>query len=176
MAQQLHAAGQSVDLLAMLDMGVREYQRLDVRTGLVALAEKAHRWLHVFPRLQPHERHAQLRERLRRWLTPRQIDTVSGDAAARLSSAYQLRPYPGRVTVFWAEDVPRPLAGRRDPREGWAELAAGLEIIPVPGDHVLMLTEPRVHVLGEAVRTCLVRAQSDHRTPSSASMRVAALA
>jgi thioesterase domain-containing protein len=159
MARQLTADGQSVGFLGLLDTGVGEVHQ---GRGVLMLAERAYRWLYLFQRLTPRERRAQFKERFRRTFTPRAADTSAAVAASTLGNRYRPGPYPGRVTLFWADYVPRPLGGMPDTREGWARLAAGgLDVHPVPGDHVLIVTEPRVHRLGKALKETLTRAQHE---------------
>jgi thioesterase domain-containing protein len=161
MARQLDSAGDTIGLLAVLDTGIGEAHG---GSGLQSLIEKAHRWIYVFAHLAQHERMAQLKERFRRTFTPRVADTVAQDAATRLTARYRPGAYAGRVTLFWANYVPRPLWGRPDPRDGWSTFAAGgSEVINVPGDHVLILAEPRVHALSNALRDRLLRAQNECR-------------
>ncbi|MCC6176232.1 MAG: hypothetical protein IT305_13075 [Chloroflexi bacterium] len=170
MARQLTAARQSVRFLGLLDTGVGEVHH---GRGLRMWAERVHRWAYLFWRLTPHERRAQVKERLRRTFTPRAVDTSAGIAAAILGGRYRPGPYPGRVTMFWADYVPRPLGGHPDTRDAWAQLAGGgLEVYPVPGDHVLIVTEPRVHRLGTSLRDALTRAQPEAGSTTAAAAAV----
>ncbi len=71
--------------------------------------------------------------------------------------------YPDKVTIFVASD--RKDAGAYDiePGLGWATLAAGgLEVEQVPGDHLSILQEPHVAVLGKKLKACLERANKIH--------------
>jgi aspartate racemase len=66
--------------------------------------------------------------------------------------------YPEQVTLFRAiENI-----GFIDPDLGWSELApGGLEIHDVPGDSFSMLQEPQVQVLAEKLKACIDRVQAD---------------
>jgi aspartate racemase len=67
--------------------------------------------------------------------------------------------YPDRVTLFRATEN----MGFIDPDLGWSELApGGLEIHDVPGDNFNMLEEPHVQVLAEKLRDCIDRVQADN--------------
>jgi acyl-CoA synthetase (AMP-forming)/AMP-acid ligase II/thioesterase domain-containing protein/acyl carrier protein len=67
---------------------------------------------------------------------------------------YKPQPYPGRITLFRA--LQQPLLGSYDPTMGWGNVAAaGLTIVVVPGDHIDMIAEPHVRVLGAKLRGCL---------------------
>jgi thioesterase domain-containing protein len=64
------------------------------------------------------------------------------------------RPYPGRLTFFAAEDNPVDEAIPRD--HGWGALAAEIEVVPVPGDHVTVIREgEKVRVLAEKLSTAV---------------------
>jgi thioesterase domain-containing protein len=159
MACQLAAVGQQMGFLGLLDTGVGEVHQ---GRGLRMLAERAHRWLYLFRRLTPQEQREQVKIRLRGRFTPRPSDIRSNWAADTLADRYRPRPYPGRVTLFWAAYVPRPLGGIADTRDGWARLAGGgVEVYRVPGDHVMLIVEPRVHQLGDILRQVVARAQRE---------------
>jgi aspartate racemase len=66
--------------------------------------------------------------------------------------------YPDRVTLFRAIEN----MGFIDPDLGWSELApGGLEIHDVPGDAFNMLEEPHIQVLAEKLKDCIDRVQGD---------------
>ena len=66
--------------------------------------------------------------------------------------------YPDRVTLFRAIDN----IGFIEHDLGWSELApGGLEIHDVPGDTFNMLEEPHVQVLAKKLRDCIDRVQGD---------------
>ena len=71
--------------------------------------------------------------------------------------AYEPRPYPGPLTLFRAaiqEEAGLP------PDMGWRELAlGGVTVLETPGDHLSMIQEPRVQILGEQLRACLNEAE-----------------
>jgi thioesterase domain-containing protein len=77
-----------------------------------------------------------------------------------LSGRYTPAPYAGRLTLFRATDVPE-IVGTdfSDPYLGWGRLAAGgVEVRPVPGDHMTLLHEPQVGVLARSLRDGLALA------------------
>jgi thioesterase domain-containing protein len=168
MACQLAAAGQSIGFLGLLDTGVGEVHQ---GRGVRMLAERAHRWLYLFRRLTPREQRAQVKIRLRGRFAPRPSDIRSNWAADTLADRYRPRPYPGRLTLFWAAYVPRPLGGVPDTRDGWVQLArGGVEVYRVPGDHVMLIVEPRVHQLGYVLRQVVARAQRAMRSTTAAAV------
>jgi thioesterase domain-containing protein/acyl carrier protein len=75
---------------------------------------------------------------------------------------YRPQPYPGKVTLLFAEEKPQFLDVARDPQLGWGMYAqGGVEVIRIPGDHVHMVQEPNVRVVGEKIRRCLAAAESE---------------
>jgi amino acid adenylation domain-containing protein len=74
---------------------------------------------------------------------------------------YQPHMYPGRLTLFWATDWPTP--SRNDARLRWADFAEeGLEVHRIPGSHGSFRFEPNVRVLAEKLDVCLKRAQATY--------------
>jgi thioesterase domain-containing protein len=61
------------------------------------------------------------------------------------------------VLLFRRAD--RPAGDYRDPAYGWGQLASGLEIHEVPGNHIDMFLDPNVHVMADKLRECLLEAQ-----------------
>ncbi|WP_437282989.1 beta-ketoacyl synthase N-terminal-like domain-containing protein [Sorangium sp. So ce375] len=60
--------------------------------------------------------------------------------------AYTPRAYPRRLTFFRATEIRGRLG--RDPTQGWSMLAAGgVDVVPIPGDHLSLLRPPHVDVL-----------------------------
>jgi amino acid adenylation domain-containing protein len=69
-------------------------------------------------------------------------------------SEYELKPYPGNITLFIARDEPRADAG---PAKAWAARASGrtvdgCEILFVRGTHLTMLNRPNVISLARDLR------------------------
>jgi amino acid adenylation domain-containing protein len=67
---------------------------------------------------------------------------------------YQIRPYPGQITLFRAED---PDDGYIYPIDnGWTRYAeGGLQIYKIPGQHQQIFARPNVGVLAEKLEGCL---------------------
>jgi amino acid adenylation domain-containing protein len=56
---------------------------------------------------------------------------------------YSVRPYPGKLNLFRAADVPN--FAEMDPTLGWSTIAReGVEVNFVPGDHVSMFKKPHI--------------------------------
>jgi syringomycin synthetase protein SyrE len=88
-----------------------------------------------------------------------------------LAASYTVKKYCGRITLFslaerggMSDSLFDPALVHVDPLLGWGGLAeGGVELHQVPGEHVSMLQEPHVRVVGETLRRCLEQA----RTPKT---------
>ncbi|MDH3942579.1 MAG: AMP-binding protein [Anaerolineae bacterium] len=181
-AQQLLAAGQKVDLLALIDtFGPGYPQRLPQST-------RAKKWL--FDRMQYVAKHvgnlrvadwsgkiayiahyikeagrllvslprALLMDRRRKEI-PRVLVAVE-KANLIASRAYQPSAYPGKVVLFRARQQPWGI--HPDPTLGWGSVKIDeLEIHEVPGHHGSILFEPRVGKLAELLEHMLVSGSSN---------------
>jgi thioesterase domain-containing protein len=79
-------------------------------------------------------------------------------ANRRALSAYELHPYPGRVTLFRAEgpDNASPFGAE----SGWTEFAkGGIQIHQIPGEHQKIFAQPNVRTLAEKLDACLRSSQ-----------------
>lgn len=175
-ARQLHMQGQKVALLALLDtygqvaikclsrrgrifdwikllqLGQTDVFCAKVKANLKGKIENFnHRRLNIF---------CQFYLMMGLPLPNRLQDHLYTKENAQALEGYVPQIYPGRITLFKAVDVPIPDV---DPKLGWGELAAGgLEIHDIPSNHLGMLREPYVQVLGEKLRACIERAQADN--------------
>jgi thioesterase domain-containing protein/acyl carrier protein len=73
----------------------------------------------------------------------------------RAGQVYNLRSYPGRLTLFLARESE---LRRHDPRLPGKLAAGGVEIRWVPGNHTSMLYEPHVNVLARLLQRCIDKA------------------
>jgi amino acid adenylation domain-containing protein len=188
MAQQLHAQGEKVALLALLDARIPtadeegadedfearlliDFVRyfglsLDPRDALARLPKNE-----LLERVLEHAKSA--------GLMPSDIEVSQAQPFIELCKAdfratrnYELRRYPGRITLFKAGQE---LAGcSSDPTLGWAEWAGGgVDVHVVPGNHATMVYKPHVEVLAETLRACLDQVRTieerfaDRVTPSN---------
>ena len=70
---------------------------------------------------------------------------------------YDLRTYPGRVTLFvlaerdgMSDSLFDPALDNIDPQLGWGRVAAGgVEVHELPGEHISIFREPNVRILAE---------------------------
>ncbi len=146
MAQQLQAQGQELSCLALLDT----YPFTEIETFNEAadaefidelLARSQTPVLGAIPE-------ADLTQ------AQRLLQLFKSHIAA--ANQYTPQPYPGKVTLFLAEDGVA--ADAEDPTIGWENLArAGVEIHWLPGDHHTMVAQPHVQQLAAQLQFCLDR-------------------
>ncbi len=165
MAQQLVKRGKSVPFLAILDQGptIPYPEPEDLAAYLINVFGKHVPVTVEELRALPEEEQVPLvyqRARAVNWLLPDvsleqfhhfvKMLKVQADAWRR----YEPQPYPGRITLFRAQEQPPESPPERD--MGWAALAqGGVDVRDVPGDHLSMLQEPHVRVLAEEMQRCL---------------------
>jgi amino acid adenylation domain-containing protein len=177
MAQQLHAQGQSVRRLVLLDSRAATVGEApppqDEITHLVGFA--LHLGLSLdhltiswdqLHQLEPDDQLAYvLQQAGRANLVPPDIGLAQVQRLYRLFKTnvqaiqrYIPQAYPGRVTLFQADE---PVGeAPQDSTLGWGQLAAGgVEIHVTPGNHYTMIREPHVQALAQRLRACLARAQ-----------------
>ncbi|HEY1353928.1 MAG TPA: amino acid adenylation domain-containing protein [Ktedonobacteraceae bacterium] len=162
-AQQLHAQGETVDLLALIEPGVAPFslrfsrQLIQVLGRLFRLS--AARQLDAFLRM----RHAI------RWTFPRNWGTLplfpSREALRQdetgvyswVAAAYRHREYPGKVTFLWAS------VKRNSRRALWGEVntrgAHPGESYIIPGSHFDLILD-HLHLTAARLRKCLTGAQA----------------
>jgi amino acid adenylation domain-containing protein len=170
MAQQLLAQGQRVGLLAMLNTNCPVYPRSrKIRFHLEHLKEHG-------PAFYSRAVWQTVRRKMGQPTVSVEVNTAPDPALARLvadrgngdealvrtvlaildaEKDYVPRGkiYPGKITLFRAEDVEEDV---EDNRLGWEKLARrGLKVYSVPGTHISIREEPHVAVLAEKLRECL---------------------
>ena len=182
MAQQLRSQGHDVVLVALIDTGQPIYRK-DRATVL-----RSPRMLRTYFRrlkelLSDAGSRSTLRSRIRNELlrliflklpvrkvmhrfsktdshdlprTPAMLQAANVEAAMR----YEPRRYPGRISVFRAQE--RTMVDRFDRQLGWGGLADQVDVYDVPGDHVTIAEEPYVGVLAEKFRLAIQAARDKH--------------
>jgi acyl transferase domain-containing protein len=174
MAQQLHAAGETVALLGLLD--TIEWQYLERYRSSTNLRRRFAMYKLRFQRVflsgnglrQTTNRAVSVLTRklyqlvyelrLLSALDIPDLKTVNRIAA----SVYRPTVYPGHLTIF--RSVSRSLVDGDDELLGWGGMAAGgIEVQDVIGTHLDMLSEPNARMLAEKLRGCLDRAQEAHQ-------------
>ena len=173
MAQQLHAQGQKVGLLAMLDNDAPKsgYDQPHLNWMFVTgFFKNLPYWWNDFWQISTRQRIGRIRRKLFSRPDPSgeaDLSDFVDDVAEvppeyrqlmkKLYQAYdryQPKPYDGRVTLF---RTPRqPLFCSFDPNLGWSQLASGgVDVYPIAGAHRNLLEEPFVAVLAEALQKAL---------------------
>ena len=187
MAQQLHAQGQKVALLALFDTYGPGAKFLAGGTArrreLGFLRQRVELHLHNLRMLEPRDRLAYLAQKagkipkmtemsiknkyrkyapkvyraIGRPLPPALQKTHDAISHAHLSYWPRITVYPGRLTIFRAKTQ---LPGiSPDPTMGWNGFAAeGLDVHEVPGFHGAIIVEPHVRFLIEKLKDCFAKA------------------
>jgi acyl transferase domain-containing protein/thioesterase domain-containing protein/acyl carrier protein len=172
MAQQLHAAGETVALLGLLDTIEWQYlerhnQSADLRRRLAMYKLRfqrvflsgnglRHPTIGAVSVLTRKLYHLMYKLHLLSAPSIPDLRTVNRIAA----SVYRPTVYPGSLTIF--RSVSRSLLDGDDELLGWGGLAAaGIDVQDVTGNHLDMLSEPNVRMLAEKLRACLDRVQED---------------
>ncbi len=164
MACQLWKQGETVGLLALLDCdpntGKLAPQPFRDWDSLKASFRRARAEFNL-PELGAREllrrRIDYQRIKIRTWLAAR--SRRAGRARGRLVEAegylglalrdYELRPYPGNITLFVAQDEP----GSNEPARAWASSILGTcETQLIPGTHRTILNRPQVISLAREIR------------------------
>jgi oxalate---CoA ligase len=170
MARQLEAVGRRVAFLGLIDTygpGYPPYmsplRRIWSHLRAATHPDRQQRWRYLRGRLQRvGQRVKGLTTRLPvspwsdRLLVP---DYIRDDFHYHrwLSLRYVPAAYAGRLTLFRASAVPQVIGTDfSDPYLGWGRWAAGgVEVRPVPGDHLSLLGEPHVGALARSLQACL---------------------
>jgi thioesterase domain-containing protein/NADP-dependent 3-hydroxy acid dehydrogenase YdfG/acyl carrier protein len=177
MAQQLHAAGETVALLGFLDTIEWQYYE-----GLTHPADFHGRWKLRLNRLR-YRRWQYVQETIASGFTrivhlifqrlgrplPQPVSTLEKTNLIAMS-LYRPTVYPGQLIIF--RSVNRDVAFGNDELLGWGGLVSGgIEVQDVTGRHLDMLNEPNVRVLAQKLRACLDRVQGppQHDRPAKPS-------
>ena len=85
------------------------------------------------------------------------------NANIRALRRYTPGMYPGKLTLFRAEEQPLRLGATNDPSLGWGEYAGGgVDIRDIPGNHVVMFRKPYIKEFAAALRAALDETDADH--------------
>jgi acyl-CoA synthetase (AMP-forming)/AMP-acid ligase II/thioesterase domain-containing protein len=174
MAQQLHAQGHEVAVLALFDTHYPGHkantvaQRVDRLIGNLLLRPPKDRIGHLFEllgarvgksirgltyRLHPRDEGPLAR-------SMRQVLEANREAV----SHYVPQVYPGRIVLLISSEAPE--RSFYDSRLRWSDIASGgLQVHVVPGNHDTVFSEPHVGVLAKKLRACLRRVPAYSRVP-----------
>ncbi len=194
MARQLHAAGETVALLAVMNAAPpnSSYGRLRWTPGGVIkflvnfsyLAARSLKWGAQQRKEFVLWKAALSRRRVMRFLkishaAAKQIDVDDivdlstfpqdqrklWETHIRALIGYFPQPYPGKITLFRSRG--HPLFSSFDAQFGWGDLAGEVEVQAVPGAHESILEEPHVRILAEQLKECMRRTQGNQTVSSS---------
>jgi amino acid adenylation domain-containing protein len=175
MAQQLHAQGQRVALLALLDGRIPTLDETfpEEDAEAILLVERyfgiSFGPMESLTKLPKDEQLAFMLEQAKSaGLIPAELDVSQARHFVKLlrsdlraTQNYGLRLYPGRITFFKASETPTGTSPDPDPTLGWSKWASdGVEVHIVPGNHANLMYKPHVKVLAEKLTACLNQAQS----------------
>jgi amino acid adenylation domain-containing protein len=164
MACQLTDQGESVGLLALLDcdpnIGKSVHQPFRDWNSLKASFSRARtafqlREFGVREVLASTIDYQRIKMKIRRADRSRRAGRAHGrvEAEGYLALAlrdYELRPYPGNMTLFIAQDEPRPTG---EPASAWkGTILGGCETRLIPGTHRTILNRPQVISLAHEIR------------------------
>ena len=156
MARQLHAQGQEVGLVALFDTFPTNYKpNVSLIVKFLFLPSRLKRF-YLLRKVKNLRRN--LGRRISNLFLPRAQRNVR-TACLEAAKHYAVKVYPGRVVLFRAKD--KSLKTFNDLLLGWNEWAlGGLEIHEVAGDHISIITEPKVSDLARHLTDCLERTRS----------------
>jgi amino acid adenylation domain-containing protein len=173
-AQQLHAQGQSVALLALLDTsapGQPHHAPLIVRIAghLPRMARLGPQRALAYFWIRANGVKTMMKTSAWRFLyqaylnsgrtVPDGLQHPPGFSYLPTIKSYLPQVYPGTMVLFRAME--RSPGCRSDQFLGWGDLVqGGVETHAVPGSHVQIIEEPHVRVLAEKLKVCLDRAQA----------------
>jgi thioesterase domain-containing protein len=157
MAQMLEAQGVEVSLLALFDTYPGKMQSraaaLKNLAGLPLKEQISFLWKKGTFVLMT------LQKRLELQFLPRALRNVR-QACAKAAADYDVQPYPGRVTLFRVRE--KSVGSLNDPYAIWWQVAAGgVDLREISGDHLSLLKEPQVRLLGEQLADALSPAKSE---------------
>ena len=173
-ARQLEAAGEAVSRVFLIDAWIPGYHR---RLGWLRseLAHYSYRW-GLIRNDWAAVRSGQKsfwdfmadRPTVQRFYRRRQIAKAFAEPAyeaaqaydhwllgytTEMLKAYEPKPISGRLTIFRSTSEP---TGRfLDPKLGWGGMAEDVDLIPIPGDHFTVFSEPGVSLMAKCIETAL---------------------
>jgi amino acid adenylation domain-containing protein len=187
MAQQLHAQGQRVALLALLDGRIPTADETfpEEDAEAISLVERyfgiSFGPMESLAQLPKDEQLAFMLEQGKSaGLIPTELDVAQARRFVELlrndlraTQNYGLHLYPGRITFFKAKETPVGTSSDPDPTMGWSEWASGgVEVHVVPGNHANLMYEPHVEVLAGKLTACLNQAQSAEAEENAAAGKI----
>jgi len=183
MAQQLHAAGEEVALIVMLDTPLPQRRPLSRRDRLMIQGQELKAGGPLYPLRWAARRLAwEITKRRPKPASETDAhhfhDSAIEAAFYRAIAKYQVRPWAGALHLFrpplvgkWQVSDGRWVSSERAyvlPDNDWSGFAPQVQVTEVPGTHDSMVLEPNVRVLAARLRRVIAAAESlpaapDHR-------------
>jgi thioesterase domain-containing protein len=178
MAQQLHAMGRKVGVLALMDTpGPDAYHVKPPLKRVLGHARNLLRFGYPYLNLKLGKRLQRMRSKPSQPQQAEESVSKSGllgdvEQLRRLfehsARTYEIKPYRGRITLFMlaqrnamSDSLYDPALVDINPTLGWGAIAAeGVELYELEGEHVSILREPFVRELGNQLSRCLDREQT----------------
>jgi thioesterase domain-containing protein/acyl carrier protein len=167
MAQQLHASGHEVALVALIDSHFpalpRHFQRIQKHSMFLWRVD---RLIGELLARSPFEAIRHAPARIYEYMRRRNKTRGNSAALAKVISAnifaeysYVPKPYPGSLVLFWCSGWA--FRAYQDTRLAWSEVAeGGLEVHVVPGNHISMMEPPNVEIVASKLSKCLEKSRS----------------
>jgi thioesterase domain-containing protein len=200
MAQQLHAQGDRVAFLGLIDSfaprpespaksslfrryryrAIRLFERtVTLHFGNLSVLNRSERLSYVKGKIDKalYKLYMGLGSR---WIPAARNRRNILKAGSRALRAYTPKSYPGKITLFRATDLGGGI--KHDPEMGWRRWAGGkLETHLIPGYHAHIVLEPRVRLLAKELSRSLSEAQQADQTvnnkktaPSASAVKILA--
>jgi thioesterase domain-containing protein/acyl carrier protein len=153
MAQQLHKAGQSVAVLAVIDARLHSTRLATFWHGSRMLLTNMLPYLgpYISDYLNLQSAHSTTKQSIFKTSEFKRLIQVF-QANVWADSRYRPQRYPGQVTLF------KTATQHQDSTWGWGDIAAkGVELYQLPGHHMNVLRSPQVQVLAEKLSACLTQ-------------------
>ena len=160
MAQQLHAMGERVDLVAIVNQAPprSDYHHFVIRKGsILAFLRNLPYWIRDSAGLSKKEVAYRVKEKvLSKHILNRDKKYV--EAFNQAWSMYVPKPYAGKLTVF--RTTRQPLFCSFDSRLCWGPLAlGGVKVCTIPGSNTTILREPYAYEFTRQLEACLAELQ-----------------
>jgi acyl transferase domain-containing protein/thioesterase domain-containing protein len=177
-ARQLRAAGEETGLLVLLDTRFPHPEPITKKDKAVIhlqrLKKKGPNYVVEWADSRAKWEIGKLKKRFSKEVVREQTEFHNEKIRAAFERAierYEVRPHPGKVTLFRPKlDKTHVLGPDRilssdlywvHPDNNWGRFAAAVEVHEVPGDHDTIVLEPNVRVLAARLRACIEKAEAE---------------
>lgn len=155
MARQLHAIGQEIGLLVLLDTYPGKAKSKAVLLSTLLRLPRSEQVAYLASKLTKYRRG--FRTRFMVLFLPKPLREIR-KILAHAEAAYEPQQYFG--TAVWLRAGERALRGLDNAQDDWSNwITGGVEILEIDGDHGNIMKEPTVAMLAQQLRACLDKAQ-----------------